>query len=60
MAISVLSLSRRHVLGDLYDRCEAITELGVPNISLAEYRAPENYPAAECPLCKAGTPITRF
>ena len=25
MAISVLSLSRRHVLGDLYDRCEAIT-----------------------------------
>ena len=45
---------------EIYDRCEAITELGVPNISLAEYRAPENYPAAECPLCKAGTPITRF
>ena len=45
---------------EIYDRCEAITELGVPNISLAEYRAPENYPAAECPLCQAGTPITRF
>jgi len=45
---------------EIYDRCEAITELGVPNISLAEYRTPENYPAAECPLCKAGTPITRF
>ena len=45
---------------EIYDRCEAITELGVPNISLAEYRTPENYPAAECPLCQAGTPITRF
>jgi orotate phosphoribosyltransferase len=45
---------------EIYDRCEAITELGVPNVSLAEYRAPENYSAAECPLCKAGTPITRF
>jgi orotate phosphoribosyltransferase len=45
---------------EIYDRCEAITDLGVPNISLAEYRAPENYSAAACPLCKAGTPITRF
>ena len=45
---------------EIYDRCEAITELGVPNISLAEYRARENYPAAECPLCRGGTPITRF
>ncbi|HUR98881.1 MAG TPA: hypothetical protein VMZ26_12515 [Pyrinomonadaceae bacterium] len=25
MAISILSLSRRHVLGDLYERCDAIT-----------------------------------
>ncbi len=25
MAINILSLSRRHVLGDLYDRCDAIT-----------------------------------
>ncbi len=25
MAINILSLSRRHVLGDLYERCEAIT-----------------------------------
>ena len=24
MAISVLSLSRRHVLGELYDRCEVL------------------------------------
>ena len=27
---------------------------------LAEYRAPKNYKASDCPLCKAGTPITRF
>jgi orotate phosphoribosyltransferase len=45
---------------EIYDRCEAIAELGVPNIALAEYRAPENYTAGNCPLCKAGTPITRF
>jgi orotate phosphoribosyltransferase len=45
---------------EIYDRREAIVELGVPNIALAEYEAPENYRAAECPLCKAGTPITRF
>jgi orotate phosphoribosyltransferase len=44
----------------IYDRCEAIVDLGVPNIALAEYRAPENYKADACPLCAAGTPITRF
>ena len=45
---------------EIYDRCEASFDLGAPNIALAEYRAPENYPAAECPLCKSGVPITRF
>ena len=45
---------------EIYDRCEAIVDLGVPNIPLAEYRAPENYRADSCPLCKAGVPITRF
>jgi orotate phosphoribosyltransferase len=44
----------------IYDRCEAIADLGVPNIALAEYRAMENYKAEKCPLCEAGTPITRF
>jgi len=44
----------------IYDRLEAIVDLGVPNIALAEYRAPENYPAASCPLCEAGIPITSF
>jgi hypothetical protein len=45
---------------EIYDRCEANVDLGVPNVSLAQYRAPENYKASDCPLCKAGAPITRF
>jgi orotate phosphoribosyltransferase len=45
---------------EIYDRCEATVDLAVPNIALAEYRAPENYPVADCPLCKAGVPITTF
>jgi orotate phosphoribosyltransferase len=45
---------------EIYDRCEAISDLGVPNIALVEYKAPDNYKAEECPLCKAGVPITRF
>jgi orotate phosphoribosyltransferase len=42
------------------DRMEAIVDLGVPNYALVEYRAPRNYPAAECPMCMAGEPITSF
>ena len=45
---------------EIYDRCEANVDLGVPNIPLAEYRAPENYKASDCPLCRQGLPITRF
>ena len=45
---------------EIYDRMEAIIDLGVPNVALAEYKAPENYKVPECPLCKAGAPITRF
>ena len=44
----------------IYDRLEAIVDLGVPNIALAEYRAPENYPSADCPMCRSGEPITAF
>jgi orotate phosphoribosyltransferase len=44
----------------IYDRLEAIVDLGVPNIALAEYRAPENYPVADCPLCRDGVPVTTF
>jgi orotate phosphoribosyltransferase len=42
------------------DRMEAITDAGVPNYALAEYKAPENFPATDCPMCKAGEPITSF
>jgi orotate phosphoribosyltransferase len=45
---------------EIYDRSEAITDLGVPNIALAEYKAPENYSVAACPLCAKKIPITRF
>jgi len=45
---------------EIYDRLEAIVDLGVPNIALAEYRAPDNAPAAECPMCREGRPVTRF
>jgi orotate phosphoribosyltransferase len=45
---------------ELYDRMEATADAGAPNFALAEYKAPENYPADRCPLCKSGTPITTF
>jgi len=45
---------------EICDRLEAMVDVGVPNFALAEYRAPENYPAASCPLCKAGKGVTSF
>jgi orotate phosphoribosyltransferase len=45
---------------ELFDRKGGVTDLGVPNIALVEYDAPENYKAASCPLCTEGVPITRF
>jgi orotate phosphoribosyltransferase len=45
---------------EIYDRLESMVDLRVPNVALAEYKVPANYKAAECPLCRAGTPITRF
>jgi orotate phosphoribosyltransferase len=44
----------------IYDRLEARVELGVPNIALAGYKAPENYPVDACPLCRSGVPVTTF
>jgi hypothetical protein len=44
----------------IIDRCEATVNLGVPNVSLVEYKAPPNYPAASCPMCAAHEPITSF
>ena len=45
---------------EICDRLEPVVDVGVPNYALAEYRAPENYAAAECPMCGAGEPITSF
>ena len=45
---------------EICDRMEAVVDTGVPNYSLVEYPAPENFAAAECPMCKAGEEITRF
>ena len=44
----------------IIDRCEACVSLEVPNVSLVEYKAPPNYPAASCPMCAANVPITSF
>jgi orotate phosphoribosyltransferase len=59
---ALVRLAGGTVLGtvEICDRMEAVTDAGVPNFALAEYKAPENYPAAECPMCKAGEPITSF
>ena len=45
---------------EICDRLEAIVDLGVPNYALVEYPAPQNFPAAECPMCTAGEPVTAF
>jgi orotate phosphoribosyltransferase len=45
---------------EIYDRLEAVANLDVPNFALAEYKTPANYPAADCPLCKSGHPISTF
>ena len=45
---------------EIYDRLEAVAETGAPNIALAEFKAPENYHADTCPLCRSGVPVTTF
>jgi len=45
---------------EIFDRMEAIVDLGVPNYALAEYAAPDNYAAEKCPICAEGIPITTF
>lgn len=42
------------------DRMETVVDAGVPNFALVDYPAPENYAAADCPMCRAGEPITTF
>jgi orotate phosphoribosyltransferase len=45
---------------EIYDRLEAVVDLGVPNFGLVDYGAPQNYPASACPMCQAGEAVTRF
>jgi orotate phosphoribosyltransferase len=45
---------------EVCDRLASVIDLGVPNIALAEYGAPENFPVGSCPLCQAGRPVSRF
>jgi len=44
----------------IVDRMEATTELDAPTIALVGYQAPANYPATDCPLCRAKVPIAAF
>jgi len=44
----------------IYDRGKPLVPFDLPNHALAEYQAPENFPASVCPLCKSGVPITSF
>jgi orotate phosphoribosyltransferase len=45
---------------EIYDRMEALAGLDVPNVALAEYKAPDNFPAGDCPLCRTGVPVTTY
>lgn len=45
---------------EIYDRLEAMVDLGIPNFALAGYRAAENFEAAACPMCRQGMPVTAF
>jgi orotate phosphoribosyltransferase len=45
---------------EIYDRGNPLTSLDVPNYALAEYVAPPNYSADNCPMCLSGMPITSF
>jgi orotate phosphoribosyltransferase len=58
----LVALAGGTVIGtmQIIDRCEASLNLEVPNVSLVEYKAPPNYPAASCPMCAAHVPITSF
>jgi orotate phosphoribosyltransferase len=61
-ANALIEAAGGHVIAtaEIYDRMESIVDLGVPNIALAEYKAPANYLVADCPMCKAKQPITTF
>jgi orotate phosphoribosyltransferase len=45
---------------EISDRLEAVADVGGPNFALAEYKPPDNYEAADCPLCRSAVPVTTF
>jgi orotate phosphoribosyltransferase len=45
---------------EIYDRMEALVDADAQNFALADYKAPENYPAGACPLCRDAVPVTTF
>jgi orotate phosphoribosyltransferase len=45
---------------EICDRMESVADAGVPNVALVEYKAPDNFKAGDCHLCRSGVPITRF
>lgn len=45
---------------EIYDRMAKRTGPEVPNFALAEFTAPVNFDAENCPLCKAEIPVTTF
>lgn len=45
---------------EIYDRGKGVANLDIPNYSLAEFDAPENFTVDDCPLCRSGVPITSF
>jgi orotate phosphoribosyltransferase len=59
---ALVSAAGGSVIGtvQIYDRMEAVVTLPVPNIALVSYKAPANVRADECPMCRAGLPVTRF
>ena len=42
------------------DRKSSVVSLDVPVIALVDYPSQENFPAAACPLCAQGVPISSF
>jgi len=61
-AKALIEAAGGHVIAtaEIYDRLESIVDLGVPNIALAEYKAPDNILIADCPMCREQQPITKF
>jgi orotate phosphoribosyltransferase len=45
---------------EIYDRLDAVVDLGVPNVALVDYGTPGNHPAESCPMCRQGIPFTTF